>query len=84
WRYPYVTRTGEQKSWILEDGTKMWLNTNSAMDIKRESGEKHIRLVRGEGYFDTSNPQTSALTIEVGSSIITAFNTALNVFQRND
>ncbi|WP_324700926.1 FecR domain-containing protein (plasmid) [Pantoea agglomerans] len=84
WRYNYVTNTGEQKTLLLQDGTRMWLNTNTALDLTFNGDKKQIKIIRGEVFFESPSQQSPPLTIEVGHIIIRAFNSALNVFQKND
>lgn len=84
WRYSYVTGTGEQKTWLLQDGTHMWLNTDSALDSISLNGKTRIKMIHGEAYFETSSEQSSPLTIEADNIIIKVFNSALNVLQQNE
>src|SRR5690606_960499 len=42
------TATGEQRTIALEDGSRVALNTNSAVDIEYSSGERRVHLRKGE------------------------------------
>src|SRR5262249_7382973 len=46
WRFDQVTAIGEQRAVPLEDGSTMWLNTDSAVDIDMSQQQRHVRLAR--------------------------------------
>ncbi len=48
------TGTGEQRQWILDDGTRVLLNTASAIDIDFGPHERLLRLVAGEVCIETA------------------------------
>ena len=84
WRHDYFTGVGGQETLMLEGGGQIWLNTNSAIDVKPEGRGQRIKMVRGEVYFDTLQRDYSPLTIDVGDKIVSAFNSALNVLKIDD
>lgn len=48
WTAAYKTSVGETRQLALADGTRVWLNTDSAMDVDYSSSERRIRLLSGE------------------------------------
>lgn len=44
----YRTSVGESQTFTLEDGTRLSLNTDTAVDVSFSSGERRIRLHEGE------------------------------------
>jgi transmembrane sensor len=44
----YSTAYGERRGWTLEDGTRVVLNTDSAIDVRFSAQERRIDLLRGE------------------------------------
>lgn len=44
----YRTGTGEQRALMLADGTRLWLNTSTAVDVQFTDTERRVRLIRGE------------------------------------
>ncbi len=48
WMADYRTRTGERQQLTLADGSVVDLNTDSAIDVRFDAGQRLIRLVRGE------------------------------------
>lgn len=48
WRADYATATGERRSFQLPDGTRIELNTASAVDLDYTAQQRLIKLTRGE------------------------------------
>ena len=48
WLADHRTGVGEQRRWLLDDGSTLTLNTASAVDIRFDERQRLIRLVRGE------------------------------------
>ncbi|MGF6772299.1 transmembrane sensor [Paraburkholderia sp. GAS199] len=48
WRADLSTAVGERRTVTLADGTRLTLNTDTAIDVRFSSTERRIRLVRGE------------------------------------
>src|SRR3569833_3065681 len=54
----YETAVGEQRTLILSDGTKVTLNTNSALTVRYTRSERRTYLNRGEAMFEVAkNPR---------------------------
>jgi len=47
-----VSAVGERKTIQLDDGSTAMLNTDSAVAIHMENGERLVELLKGEAYFD--------------------------------
>lgn len=52
WRADYITAPGEQSVVALADGSRMIMNTDSAVAVNFESGRRSVRLLKGEAFFD--------------------------------
>lgn len=48
WTADVATATGERRSMVLADGSRLVLNTDSAVDIVFTAGERNLRLLAGE------------------------------------
>lgn len=57
----HATVLGERRQWTLEDGTRLWLNTDSAVRIAFDSTQRLIRLDRGEILIATGEDRYSGL-----------------------
>jgi len=56
-RADYYTAVGEVRSLTLADGSRVDLNTDTAIAVRFSAGERHIELLRGEAFFEvTKNP----------------------------
>ncbi|SAI49611.1 heme uptake transmembrane sensor [Bordetella ansorpii] len=50
----YRTATGESRDLLLDDGSKLALNTGTALDVRYSNEERLIRLQQGEIYVQTA------------------------------
>ena len=48
----YATPVGAHERITLADGTRIELNTNSELRLEKKSGNRVVRLVRGEAFFE--------------------------------
>jgi len=53
WRSDYATGIGEQRSIVLADNTRVWLNTRSAIDVHFTLDQRELTLKSGEILVDT-------------------------------
>ncbi|WP_118129824.1 MULTISPECIES: FecR domain-containing protein [Pseudomonas] len=53
WQADYATRTGQQRTLTLNDGSELTLNTDTALDVRYDRTQRLIRLHRGELLIDT-------------------------------
>lgn len=53
WGADYATSVGERRQFLLDDGTRLHLNTASAVDVQFTAQRRLIRLRRGEMFVDT-------------------------------
>ncbi|MCB5190929.1 FecR domain-containing protein [Methylobacillus arboreus] len=51
----YRTATGERREWLLDDGTRLVLNTDSAVDIVFDAHQRLVKLIRGEIFIETGH-----------------------------
>lgn len=57
------TAVGESKEVALADGSKVTLNTHSAIDVDIDGGHREVRLVRGEAFFQVAHDATRPFTV---------------------
>ncbi len=64
-RADHYTTVGEVRSLTLEDGTRVALNTDTAIAIRFSDGERRVELLRGEAFFDVAaNPEKPFLVAD--------------------
>lgn len=79
----YATRTGENKTIALADGSRLTLNTGTRLRTAPE-GERKVWLDRGEAYFDIAHDPAHPFVVEAGSSRITVLGTRFTVRRDGD
>lgn len=84
----YRSATGEQRSFALEDGTRLMLNTGSAVDLRFDAGARRILLVAGEIMVATRHgPGVAAdprpLRVETAEGSIRSLGTRFTVRQHS-
>ncbi|MCR3786110.1 FecR domain-containing protein [Pseudomonas aeruginosa] len=79
----YSTATGERRSIELVDGTRLQLNTDSAVDVCYDDGQRLILLARGEIFLasgaDTQSPTHRPLRVRTAQGLFEALGTRFNV-----
>jgi transmembrane sensor len=73
------TQIGERALLVLADGSKVMLNTDSAVRADYTGRERRLTLVRGEAFFDVAKNPTRPFIVTAGSRQVIAVGTAFNV-----
>ncbi|MDT8896032.1 FecR domain-containing protein [Halomonas sp. I1] len=76
WRADYHTATGEIRRITLDDGSRLWLNTASAVNVDDASRGLRLELVSGEVLIDTGR---GPLVVETPSARLTPLGTRFDV-----
>lgn len=77
--------TGERLQRTLPDGSRLSLNSGSAVDILFSASERRIRLLDGELLLDSGHDATHRpLIVETAAGEIQALGTRFSVFQQGD
>jgi transmembrane sensor len=77
-----VTGVGQRQVRLLQDGTRVVLNTDTRIELNYDEHARRVRLVRGEARFDVSKRPTWPFLVMVGGQEIRALGTSFIV--RND
>ncbi|MDP8984624.1 MAG: FecR domain-containing protein [Pseudomonadota bacterium] len=77
-----VTGVGQQQVRVLQDGTRIALNTDTRIEVNYDEGARRVRLIRGEAWFDVAKRPTWPFLVSVGGQEIRALGTSFIV--RND
>ena len=73
------TQIGERSFLVLPDGSKITLNTGSAVHTDFSGHERRVTLVRGEAFFDVAKDRTRPFIVQAGSRRVIAVGTAFDV-----
>lgn len=75
----YVTAIGEQRSFGLQDGSTISLNTNSRLTVEFSDALRIVRLQQGEANFQVTADPDRPFVVHVGTGMVWAVGTAFNV-----
>jgi transmembrane sensor len=67
WKSDYYTVAGEVRTVQLEDGSRINLNTDSAVIIRYSAHERRVELLRGEAFFDVAKNEAQPFIVTSGS-----------------
>jgi len=81
WQSPMTFQTvvGEQSSFTLQDGSVLFLNTDSKVRVGWLPTERHIELVRGEARFKVAKDANRPFTVATTAAAVRALGTVFNV-----
>lgn len=79
----YASAVGEQKGLTLEDGTFVRLNTDSAIEVDYSPGERSLRLLEGEAWFDVTHNEARPFVVYAGEGAVRAVGTSFAVRKRD-
>jgi transmembrane sensor len=84
WRYVgdvdlHHTRLGERRVITLADGSRIHLNTASAVEVAMRKHSRRIRLVKGEALFEVAHDPARPFLVDAGAARLRAVGTAFNV-----
>lgn len=74
-----VTGTGEVRSVTLQEGSTVGLGPESALALGFGDGERRVRLIRGEAFFEVLPDATRPFRVEAGDAVVTVVGTAFEV-----
>ncbi|MBW9086589.1 FecR family protein [Rhizobium wenxiniae] len=78
-RADIITATGEPRTITLADGSTVEMNAESAIAIHLTPGERRIKLLRGEAFFQVAADATRPFVVEANKGTTTALGTAFDI-----
>jgi transmembrane sensor len=79
-----ATDVGEQRALILEDGTRVLLNTATRIVVHYNKQRRHIELKTGEAHFEVAKRADWPFVVSAGNRQVTALGTAFTVRREPD
>lgn len=79
----HTTEDGEQLSVVLDDGSAVWLNWASEIDVKFVDSERHVDLKRGAAVFEVAGDPDRPFIVHAGEAIAMAIGTEFAVHNRD-
>lgn len=80
----YLTQIGEQRTFVLSDGSLIYLNTSSKAQVRFSERMREVELLAGEALFTVERDPTRPFRVKAGSVAVQAVGTQFNVYRRSD
>jgi transmembrane sensor len=75
----FKTKFGEQRSILLDDGSRVTLNTASTIEVELGKRRRLVRLVEGEALFDVAHDAGRRFDVHAGNAVLRVVGTQFNV-----
>ena len=75
----YATELGEQRSIVLEDGSRITLHTASRIEVVLGRHHRAVRLVQGEALFNVAQDAGRPFEVTTGNSLLRVLGTRFDV-----
>ncbi|MFD2265149.1 FecR family protein [Lacibacterium aquatile] len=75
----FRTGVGERRTVALPDGSRVELNTRTALSVRYTAGERRIELVEGEALFTVSPDKARPFVVQASEGTTTAVGTVFSV-----
>jgi transmembrane sensor len=80
----YVTSLGEHSFHTLEDGSVLWLNTNTQVEVSYSESKRRINLLQGQAHFEVKPDPERPFEVYAGNQMVKAVGTAFSVYRLDD
>ncbi len=80
----YQTPIGGQRHVQLADGTRVQLNTDTALKVRFGVGVRRVDLIRGQAFFDVAHNAALPFIVTAGSTEVRAIGTRFDVRREPD
>lgn len=80
-RADYRTHVGEQRQVSLADGSRLWLNSASALRVDFDARERRLELLKGEVLVDTAHEAHRPLVVHAAEGRVQALGTRFGVYR---
>ncbi len=78
----YVTAPGQTRQLTLADGSRVWLNAGSRLEVRLGRGARRVQMAEGEAVFDVTHDPARPFLIDTGDREVRVVGTQFNVRQR--
>jgi transmembrane sensor len=82
--HDFETATGEQRTFELEDGSVVSLNTHSRVAVRLAAHAREVRLLRGEALFHVAHDPSRPFLVSTDDAVVQAVGTQFDVYRRDD
>lgn len=71
----HYTHTGQRLGRVLDDGSELVLNTDSAIDVRFDDSTRLVKVLSGEVYVTVAPDQQRPFVVQIGDMQVTALGT---------
>ena len=80
----YATRIGEQRKMMLADGSRVILDTDTALTVKFDDGARRVSLDHGQAYFTVAHDAARPFSVDASGARVLATGTQFDVHRDGD
>jgi transmembrane sensor len=89
WFWPASTQTwatspGEQRTLVLDDGSRVTLNTRTSIEVRLARSTREVTLQEGEAFFEVSKDAARPFTVHTALGSTRVLGTRFNVYLQPD
>ncbi|TAN51396.1 MAG: FecR family protein [Methylococcaceae bacterium] len=84
WGSDYHTGWGERRELVLQDGSRVTLNTHAALSVDFSPQRRLIKLLEGEAYFQATHDPARPFLVVGAHGMVKVTGTAFNVYEQDD
>lgn len=77
----YHTERGEQKSFVLADGSEITMNTDTKISVRLSDNERVVTLGQGEALFTVTHDEKRPFEVRAGNGIVRDLGTQFTVYK---
>jgi transmembrane sensor len=78
------TKMGENLSHTMSDGSTLWLNSNTKIQVNYSDAFRRIKLLEGEAYFEVAKEAKRPFEVYAHDRLVRAIGTAFSVYKRKN
>ena len=77
--HAFLTRIGEQQTEVLDDGSTISLNANTALAVRFAKDSRGVEMRSGEAFFEVARDEDRPFRVEAGGLSVEVLGTAFDV-----
>lgn len=77
--HTYLTHVGEQRVVVLDDGSRMTMNTDTKLRVDFGQKQRTVAVEKGEAFFEVAKDASRPFVVRIASSEVVAVGTAFSV-----
>lgn len=84
WTSDFHTQWGERRDFTLEDGSRISLNTHSALSVEFSPKQRLVQLLEGEAFFQVTHDPARPFVVATSHSRVQVTGTAFDVYTHDE